>query len=240
MRRFIALGILLPLLVMGAACGESDPEGPPVFSEYPPMELDPLAPYNVALMTNLGQITFRLFPNEAPLAVNSFMFLVRQGFYDGMTVHRLLPGILAETGDPTGTGDGGPGYTFEIEPPHRPYVRGDLVMVNAGTPNSNGSRFFIILDDVSANGDLPPDYTLVGEIMGNQGVSSSTFTLVAVDRSRKESEATLEKIGAVAVGPDPNGEVSAPQEQITIMSVQEGTGGVNCGPGMSRRGATCR
>ncbi len=227
MRRFIALGILLPLLVMGAACGEPEPEGPPVFSEYPPMELDPQRAYNVALMTNLGQMTFRLLPNEAPLAVNSFMFLVRQGFYDGMTVHRLLPGILAETGDPAGTGDGGPGYTFEIEPPHRPYVRGDLVMANAGTPNSNGSRFFIILDDVSANGALPPDYTLVGEIMENQGVAPI----------REVSEATLEKIEAVAVGPGPNGEVSAPQEQITILSVQEGTGATPCRPGL--RGATC-
>ena len=167
------------------------------------MEIRPLRAYTVVLTTNLGRMTFKLNPQEAPLAVNSFMFLARQGFYDGMTVHRVLPGILAETGDPTGTGDGGPGYTFEIEPPHRPYVRGDLVMANAGTPNSNGSRFFLILDDVSVNGDLPPDYTLVGQIKENH----------------KPSLKTLETIGAVAVGPSPTGEVSVPQEPIMIVSV---------------------
>ena len=225
-RHFITLGLFL-ILVFGVGCGESAPEGPPTFDAYPPMAIDPQRAYNVSLVTNLGQMTFKLLPNEAPLAVNSFMFLTRQGFYDGMTVHRVLPGILAETGDPTGTGDGGPGYTFEIEPPHRPYVRGDLVMANAGTPNSNGSRFFIILDDVSVNGDLPPDYTLVGQIMENQGTS----------QIRKVSEATLEKIGAVAVGPGPTGEVSAPQDQITIMSIREGLGVTSCKPGL--RGATC-
>jgi len=203
MRQFIALGLVLLLLVIGSACGESEPEGPPTFSDYPPVEIRPLRAYTVVLTTNLGRMTFKLFPNEAPLAVNSFMFLARQGFYDGMPVHRVLPGILAETGDPTGTGDGGPGYTYEIEPPHRPYVRGDLVMANTGTPNSNGSRFFLILDDVSVNGDLPSDYTLVGEIKENH----------------KPSFKTLETIGAVAVGPSPTGEVSVPQEPIMIVSV---------------------
>ena len=189
---------------MGAACGEPEPEGPPSFSEYPPMEIDPLRSYSLVFTTSLGRITFKLLPNEAPLAVNSFMFLARQGFFEGMTVYRQLPGVLAEAGDPTGTGGGGPGYTFEIEPPHRSYVAGDLVMANAGTPNSNGSRFFIILGDVSANGDLPPDYTLVGQIKENHKVSA----------------ATLEKIGAVAVGPGPNGEESVPREPVTIISVQ--------------------
>ena len=210
MRRFYAYGVvlialgLLLVLVVGVSCGESEPEGPPTFSDYPPMEIDPLRAYNVVLTTSLGRITFKLNPEEAPLAVNSFMFLARQGFYDGITVYRLLPGVLAEAGDPTGTGDGGPGYTFEIEPPHRLYVRGDLVMANSGTPNSNGSRFFIILGDVSANGELPPDYTLVGQIKENH----------------KPSLRTLDKIGAMAVGPGPTGEESVPQEPITIESTQ--------------------
>jgi cyclophilin family peptidyl-prolyl cis-trans isomerase len=167
------------------------------------MEIESKRVYTVVITTNLGRMTFNLNTQEAPLAANSLVFLARQGFYDGMTVHRLLPGVLAETGDPTGSGGGGPGYAFEIEPPHRPYVPGDLVMANAGTPNSNGSRFFIILGDVSANGDLPPDYTLVGQIKGNH----------------KPSFKTLENVGAVAVGPGLHGEMSAPQDQITIASV---------------------
>jgi len=167
------------------------------------MEIETLRPYSVIITTDVGRATFKLFPEEAPRAVNSFVFLANAGFYDGVRVHRVLPGILAETGDPTGTGDGGPGYTFEIEPTHRPYVRGDLVMANAGTPNSNGSRFFIILDDVSANGDLSPDYTLLGRIKEKHG----------------PSEATLDKLGAVPVGPGPDGEVSVPQEEIRIVSV---------------------
>ena len=202
-RQFTAFGLVIALLVIGNACGESEPEGPPTFSDYPPLEIESKRVYTVVITTNLGRMTFNLNTQEAPLAANSLVFLARQGFYDGMTVHRLLPGVLAETGDPTGSGDGGPGYAFEIEPPHRPYVPGDLVMANAGTPDSNGSRFFIILGDVSANGALPPDYTLVGQIKANH----------------KPSFKTLENIGAVAVGSGLHGEMSAPQDQITIVSL---------------------
>ena len=71
---------------------------------------------------------------------------------------------MVQGGDPSGTGTGGPGYSFEIEPPQRPYVRGGLAMANKGTPNSNGSQFFIILDDLTEQGRLSPDFTLFGQI----------------------------------------------------------------------------
>ena len=202
-RRFIALGLLLLVLVIGVACGESDPIGPPVFASYPPMRIDPDRPYSVIFTTHMGRMTFTLLPAEAPLAVNSFTFLVMEGFFDGVAFHRLVPGVLVESGDPTGTGAGGPGYTFEIEPPHRAYARGDLVMANDGSPNSNGSRFFILLSDVTDD-QLPPTYTLLGHLKADHA----------------PSEATLDKIGSIAVASGPSGEVSVPQENIAILTAK--------------------
>ena len=109
MGRGVAHGVFLLVLIIGGGCGQPEPGISLVFSTYPRLETDPLRPHSVLVKTSLGRIKFKLFPNEAPLAVNSFMFLARQGFFEGMTAYRLLPGVLAETGDPTGTGGGGPG-----------------------------------------------------------------------------------------------------------------------------------
>ena len=96
--------------------------------------------------------------------MNSFLFLANQGYYDGVTFHRVVPGVFAETGDPTGTGTGDAGYTFEVEPPQRPYERGGIALANDGTPNSNGSRFFFILGDLAASAEAPHEYTVFGHI----------------------------------------------------------------------------
>ena len=136
MRRVVIVGLATLLVIVGAACGEGEPEGPPVYEAYPPMEIDPLRPYSVTFTTSVGRISFQLFPKEAPLAVNSFIFLANEGYFDGVAFHRVVSGVLAETGDATGTGTGNPGYTFEVEPPQRPYARGGIALVNDGTPNS--------------------------------------------------------------------------------------------------------
>ena len=98
---------------------------------------------NVTLTTNHGAIELELFPEDAPKTVDNFVKLARDGFYDGVIFHRVIPDFMIQGGDPTGTGTGGPGYTFEDEINDHKIVRGALAMANAG-PNTNGSQFFIV------------------------------------------------------------------------------------------------
>lgn len=98
--------------------------------------------YIATIETEKGNIVVELFAQDAPLTVNNFVFLAREGFYDGSTFHRVIPGFMAQGGDPTGTGMGNPGYTFEDEFSEHSHVAGALSMANAG-PNTNGCQFFI-------------------------------------------------------------------------------------------------
>lgn len=115
-----------------------------IFATPPPMTIDPNKHYTATIATEVGDIVVRLFPDKAPKTVNNFVFLARQGFFDGVTFHRVIEDFMAQGGDPTGTGTGGPGYQFEDETNNglvfdKP---GLLAMANAG-PNTNGSQFFI-------------------------------------------------------------------------------------------------
>jgi len=113
--------------------------------KFPPqMEIDPEKSYTVAMETNKGKIVIQLYPQHAPMTVNNFVFLIRQGFYDGVSFHRVIPNFVVQGGDPTGTGAGGPGYRFQDELANNPlkHETGVLSMANAG-PNTNGSQFFI-------------------------------------------------------------------------------------------------
>jgi peptidyl-prolyl cis-trans isomerase B (cyclophilin B) len=114
------------------------------YASYPDMTLDLGKSYTATIRTNQGDIEVELFAAEAPKTVNNFVFLARDGYYDGLSFHRVIPGFVAQGGCPHGTGTGGPGYTFEDETrsnPHR-HEAGSLSMANAG-PNTNGSQFFI-------------------------------------------------------------------------------------------------
>lgn len=110
----------------------------------PPMVIDTGKRYTATISTDNGDMTVELFADKAPRTVNNFVFLARDGYYDGVTFHRVIKGFMAQGGDPTGTGRGGPGYQFEDE--FHPALRHDgpgiLSMANAG-PNTNGSQFFI-------------------------------------------------------------------------------------------------
>lgn len=108
------------------------------------MEIDTSKTYIATIETNKGTITLELYPNYAPKTVNNFVFLARQGFYDGVTFHRVIPSFVIQGGDPTGTGRGGPGYRFEDEFLGNPLRHESKVisMANAG-PGTNGSQFFI-------------------------------------------------------------------------------------------------
>jgi cyclophilin family peptidyl-prolyl cis-trans isomerase len=133
------------------------------WSNPPPMTIDQNKQYTATIKTNYGDIVLQLFPKDAPLAVNNFVFLARQGFYNGVKFHRVVKGFVIQGGDPTGTGTGGPGYRFADEKVTKDYVAGTLAMANAGS-DTNGSQFFISLADLS--GSLPKKYTIFGQVTG--------------------------------------------------------------------------
>ncbi len=114
------------------------------WSTPPALEIDPKKSYTAILKTDKGDITIQLFADKVPQTVNNFIFLSRQGFYDGTIFHRVISDFMAQGGDPTGTGMGGPGYKFsdEFNPTLRHNKPGVLSMANVG-PNTNGSQFFI-------------------------------------------------------------------------------------------------
>jgi cyclophilin family peptidyl-prolyl cis-trans isomerase len=103
---------------------------------------------NATLHTNHGAIAIELFDDDAPKTVENFLKLARDGFYDGVVFHRIIPDFMIQGGDPTGTGMGGPGYTFEDEFNDQKVERGALAMANAG-PNTNGSQFFIVTTEAA-------------------------------------------------------------------------------------------
>ncbi len=138
------------------------------FSECPPMTVDAGTTYQATIETEGGDIVIELFPAAAPLAVNSFIFLVENDWFDGVVFHRVIPGFVAQTGDPSGTGYGTPGYSFSNE------VTGDLVFDRAGLvamansgPETNGSQIFITYD---ATPNLNGGYTIFGEVIEGMDV----------------------------------------------------------------------
>jgi cyclophilin family peptidyl-prolyl cis-trans isomerase len=141
------------------------------FTECPPMVIDPLKNYSAILHTENGDITIELYAEDAPLAVNNFVFLANEGWYDGVTFHRVLPGFVAQAGDPTGTGLGGPGYAFENEiSDDLSFNRAGVVgMANAG-PDSNGSQFYITFAPVP---HLDGGYTIFGQVIAGMDVVES-------------------------------------------------------------------
>jgi len=133
------------------------------FTTCPPLSVDPDKQYIATLETEKGQVVLQLYPDKAPLAVNSFVFLARQGWYDGITFHRVLPGFVAQTGDPSASGQGNPGYIFdnEIDPTLKFDQAGVVGMANSG-PDTNGSQFFITYAPAP---DLNGSYTIFGQVL---------------------------------------------------------------------------
>lgn len=146
----------------------------------PDLTIDLAKSYAAKLETNHGEISIDLHAARSPLAVNNYVFLARQGFYNGVIFHRVIPGFVAQAGDPTGTGRGGPGYKFrdELEGPGS-YARGIVAMANAG-PNTNGSQFFICLADAK----LPHQYTIFGAVSSGMAAVDA-IAAVPTDQSDK-------------------------------------------------------
>jgi len=112
------------------------------YSEPPPLTIDKSKQYTATIETEKGILELELFAADVPVTVNNFVFLAREGFYDNTTFHRVIPDFMAQGGDPTGTGAGGPGYKFADEFTKHTHVTGALSMANSG-PDTNGSQFFI-------------------------------------------------------------------------------------------------
>jgi cyclophilin family peptidyl-prolyl cis-trans isomerase len=178
---------VIALALVTAACGDDD-AGPPVTADtYEAFRAQPAAcgaetpppatemtfdapgdagvtgPVRVVITTSCGDITIELDPGLAPQAVNSFVFLAEEGYFDGQASHRVVPGNFVQAGDPTASGLGSPGYRLpdELPPAGTVYTRGTIAMANAG-PNTAGSQFFIMLADLP----LPPSYSIFGRVVG--------------------------------------------------------------------------
>ncbi len=137
------------------------------FTYCPPMEISTTKQYTATLKTDKGDIIIQLFPDKAPMAVNSFVFLARKGWFNNVTFHRVIPNFVAQTGDPSGSGFGGPGYSFGDEISDLKFDKEGMVgMANAG-PGSNGSQFFIILQPQPS---LDGKYTVFGQVIQGMDV----------------------------------------------------------------------
>jgi cyclophilin family peptidyl-prolyl cis-trans isomerase len=162
------------------------------YDSPPPLTIDPNSSYSAMIETNKGTISLDLFADRATKTVNNFVFLAREGFYDGVIFHRVIEDFMIQGGDPTGTGRGGPGYRFEDElevAEERGYPRGTVAMANAG-PNTNGSQFFIMHRDTA----LPPNYSVFGEVTDGIEVVDEIATSATDPSDRPNFDVTIKSV----------------------------------------------
>ena len=152
---------------------------------------------NATLQTNHGAIGIELFPADAPKTVDNFMKLSRDGFYDGVVFHRVIPDFMIQGGDPTGTGSGGPGYQFEDEFNDHKMERGALAMANAG-PNTNGSQFFIVTADACPW--LDGKHTVFGRVTSGMETVDVISQLDTDARDRPREDVTIESVAIQEAG----------------------------------------
>jgi cyclophilin family peptidyl-prolyl cis-trans isomerase len=158
-----------PQQTAGTNAGERPVQiSPKQYDSAPPMMIDTNKQYTATVkMENGGEFTIQLYPDKAPITVNSFVFLAREGFFDGVTFHRVLEGFMAQGGDPTGTGGGGPGYRFVNEDSDLTFDKpGVVAMANAGR-DTNGSQFFITFVPTP---QLNGGYTIFGQVTSGMDV----------------------------------------------------------------------
>src|SRR6186997_186199 len=146
---------------------------------------------NATMETNHGTIELELYPDDAPKTVDNFRKLAEDGFYDGVIFHRVIPDFMIQGGDPTGTGTGGPGYTFDDEFNAHPVARGALAMANAG-PNTNGSQFFIVTADACPW--LDGKHTVFGQVASGQDVVDRISLTERDARDKPMSPVTIDKV----------------------------------------------
>jgi cyclophilin family peptidyl-prolyl cis-trans isomerase len=200
----LAIVVVLSATLLAIGCARSNSPSPKTtsWSTPPAMQIDPNKKYIATVDTTLGSFKIELFSQESPLTVNNFVFLAKQGYYEGVIFHRIMKTFMIQTGDPTGTGGGDPGYKFADElPPKHPYEPGIVAMANSG-PNTNGSQFFICTGSQARNLDNYPNYTQFGQVTEGMDI--------------------VQKIASVPVGPsahDPR-EMSKPTDPPAIKGIK--------------------
>lgn len=171
----------------------------PTFDAAPPMTIDPAKTYVANFETSEGPFQITLDPQQAPQTANSFVFLANQGFYDGLTMHRIAKDFVIQGGDPAGDGSGGPGYELPDEPPANGYAKYSVAMANAGT-GTTGSQFFIVTSDQGAQalGGPPYKYSDLGKVtsgfetMNKMNKLGSTATSPADQKPKRK--VTIDKV----------------------------------------------
>ena len=146
---------------------------------------------NATLQTNKGALELELFDTDAPKTVENFLKLSRDGFYDGVVFHRVIPDFMIQGGDPTGTGMGGPGYQFEDEINPNKVERGALAMANAG-PNTNGSQFFIVTAE--ATPWLDGKHTVFGRVTNGMDVVDEIENVDTDPNDKPRDDVTIERV----------------------------------------------
>jgi cyclophilin family peptidyl-prolyl cis-trans isomerase len=170
------------------------------WSKAPDMIIDTNKTYQAEVTTSKGTFTIDLYAKEAPKTVNNFVFLSKEGFYNNVTFHRIIKTFMIQTGDPQGTGRGGPGYKFadELKTTHK-YEPGTVAMANSGA-NTNGSQFFICSGTDCANLNSTPNYSIFGKVTA-------------------DSMATITKIAETPVEMGGESTPSKPKEKVTINTI---------------------
>jgi len=164
------------------------------YTAAPAMTIDTSKTYTATVKTVRGDFTIKLRPDLAPKHVNSFVFLARDGYFDHVTFHRVIPGFVAQTGDPTGTGSGGPGYTIPAEfTTSLPYAPGVVGMARMSDPNSAGSQWFIAY---AAAPSLDGQYTVFGQVTSGVDVVDC---LTPRDTSQSPNAAPGDKIITITI-----------------------------------------
>jgi cyclophilin family peptidyl-prolyl cis-trans isomerase len=161
------------------------------YASAPPMTIDPTKKYSVTIETTEGTITADLFPDVAPGHVNSFVFLAKDGFYDGVIFHRVIPGFMIQGGDPTGTGMGGPGYKLKAEFSKKKHVRGVLSAARSNDPNSAGSQFFLMHQEAP---HLDGQYSVFGQATSGLDVIDKIVGAPRDRNDRPKNPASIKKI----------------------------------------------
>ena len=165
-----------------------------VYTSVPEMNIDINKKYTAVMKTNMGDISIEFFTNDAPLTVNNFINLSKDGYYNEVIFHRVINGFMIQGGDPSGTGHGEmgkyPGYKFEDELNNKqPYEKGILAMANAG-PNTNGSQFFIMHVDYP----LPYQYTIFGKVTDGLDIVDKIASVETAEGDRPVSDVVIESI----------------------------------------------
>jgi cyclophilin family peptidyl-prolyl cis-trans isomerase len=193
-KKYITIIFLSITLLMTGCAGQSSSTPavssakPRTYSAPPAMQIDTSKNYVATIETSSGSFKIKLLATETPNTVNNFVFLSRDGYYNGIIFHRIIKTFMIQTGDPTGTGSGGPGYKFADElPPKHSYDPGIVAMANGG-PNTNGSQFFICTGQDAISLNNYPNYTQFGQVIEGMDVVQKIASVDVVSTGREVSK----------------------------------------------------